>query len=59
MLIVIHNNDVFPTTNTQANQASKIKENSMSLAYKTEYPAIPPIDEAMPDNLETASFGLG
>jgi|GEM_PF-6020976 len=31
----------------------------MSLAYKTEYPAIPPIDEAMPDNLETASFGLG
>lgn len=31
----------------------------MSLAYKTEFQLIPPIDEAMPANFETASFGLG
>jgi hypothetical protein len=31
----------------------------MSLAYKTESPAIPPIDAAVPSNFETASFGLG
>jgi hypothetical protein len=49
----------FLTTDIQANQASKTKEDFMSLAYKTEFPAIPPMDEAMPDHLETASFGLG
>jgi hypothetical protein len=48
-----------PTTPTQANHASKIKEGSMSLAYKTEFPAIPPIDATVPSNFETASFGLG
>jgi hypothetical protein len=48
-----------PTTGTQANHASKTKEDSMSLAYKTGSPAIPPIDAAVPSNFETASFGLG
>jgi hypothetical protein len=31
----------------------------MSLAVKTESPAIPPIDAEVPSNFETASFGLG
>lgn len=31
----------------------------MSLAYKTESPAIPRIDATVPSNFETASFGLG
>ena len=48
-----------PTTATQANNGSKAKEGSLSLAYKTESPAIPPIDAAVPSNFETASFGLG
>ena len=47
------------TMTAQANHASKAKEGSMSLAYKTESPAIPPIDAAAPSIYETASFGLG
>jgi len=48
-----------PTKATQDNQALKTKEGSMSLAYKTESPTIPPIDAAVPSKFETASFGLG
>ena len=48
-----------PTTATQANYDSRIKEGSMNLAYKTESPAIPSIDAAVPSRFETASFGLG
>jgi len=48
-----------PTTGSQANHASKTKEDSMSRAYKTESYAIPPMDASVPSNLETASFGLG
>jgi hypothetical protein len=48
-----------PTTAAQADHASKTKEGSMSLAVKTESPAIPPIDAEVPSNFETASFGLG
>ncbi len=47
------------TTATQANHASKKKEGSMSLAYKTESPELPPIDAEVPSYFETASFGLG
>ncbi len=43
----------------QANQGSKAKGDSMDSAYKTESPAIPPIDAAAPTNFKTASFGLG
>ena len=48
-----------PTTATEANHDSKAKEGSMSLAHKSEFSAIPPIDAAVPSNFETASFGLG
>ena len=48
-----------PTAATQANHGSKAKEGSMGLAYKTESPAPPPIDSAVPSSFETASFGLG
>ncbi|MFH2012855.1 MAG: hypothetical protein ABIJ37_09185 [Pseudomonadota bacterium] len=47
------------TTPKQANHNSKAKEIPKSLSYKTEAPAIPPIDKAAPTNFETASFGLG
>jgi len=47
------------TTATQASHASKKKEGSMSLAYKTESPELPPIDAEVPSYFETASFGLG
>ena len=52
---------VFPMAATQANQALKTREGSMSLAYKikTESSQIPPIDTAAPSIFETASFGLG
>ena len=63
MLILI-GNDIFfmgcaPTADAQANHASNLKEDSMSLAYKTEHLAIPAIDAAVPSTFETASFGLG
>ncbi len=50
-----------PTMGKQANRASKTKEGSMSVAYKTEteFSKIPPIDAAAPSVFETASFGLG
>ncbi len=48
-----------PTTGSQANHASKTREDSMSLEYKTESYEIPPIDASVPSKLETASFGLG
>jgi hypothetical protein len=48
-----------PTTATKANHESRTKKGSMNLAYKTESPAIPPIDAAVPSKFETASFGLG
>ena len=48
-----------PTAGSQANHASKTKEDSMSLAYKTRSYEIPPIDASVPSKLETASFGLG
>ena len=48
-----------PTKATQDNHASKTKESSMNLAYKTESPTIPPIDIVVPSKFETASFGLG
>jgi len=47
------------TAAAQANQGSKVKEDSMGTAYKTESPAIPPIDAAVSTNFQTASFGLG
>ena len=52
---------VFPLTATQATQALKTREDSMSLAYKieTESSKIPPMDTAAPSIFETASFGLG
>jgi hypothetical protein len=45
----------------QSNQASETKESSVNIALKskTELPGIPPIDEAVPPIIETASFGLG
>ncbi len=45
----------------QVNQASETKESSVNIALKTktELPGIPPIDEAVPSIIETASFGLG
>ena len=43
----------------QVNQASKTKESSMDIVYNTESPAIPPIDAAISNKFETASFGLG
>lgn len=45
----------------QLNQASQTKERKVNLASKSklESPGIPPIDEAAPSRIETASFGLG
>ena len=50
-----------PTMDTQADQASKTKEESMRLAHEIETGSqmIPPIDAAAPKTFETASFGLG
>jgi hypothetical protein len=47
------------TAAMQASKVSKANEASQSSAYKTESPAIPPIDAVVPSNFETASFGLG
>ena len=45
----------------QSNHASETKESTVNLASesKTERPGIPPIDDAVPPIIETASFGLG
>ena len=45
----------------QVNKASETKESSVNIALKSqiELPGIPPIDEAVPPIIETASFGLG
>jgi hypothetical protein len=44
---------------TQEKSDSKNMENSLVASYKTEAPALPPIDAAAPSTYETASFGLG
>lgn len=41
------------------NHGSDKKVRSMDSAYKTESPAIPPIDAVVPRDFQTASFGLG
>ena len=45
----------------QSTHASETKESKVNLAYKTKIqsPEIPPIDEAVPSIIETATFGLG
>ena len=43
----------------QVNNVSKAMEGSLVAAYKTDSPAILPIDAAAPSNFQTASFGLG
>ena len=43
----------------QGNDGSKAMEGSLVKAYKTDSPAIPPIDAAAPSIFKTASFGLG
>lgn len=46
---------------TQQNFASDKKERTMQVVSETivEPRSVPPIDEMVPANLETASFGLG
>ena len=48
-------------TLVQSNQASEPEEGRVNIATKSklESPGIPPIDEAVPPIIETASFGLG
>jgi hypothetical protein len=45
----------------QSGNAAETTENRMGLTAKTkiESPGIPPIDEALPSIIKTASFGLG
>ncbi|NNK93562.1 MAG: hypothetical protein HKP41_04340 [Desulfobacterales bacterium] len=45
----------------QSNHASETEGGKVTLASKAkiESPGIPPIDEAVPSLIETASFGLG
>ena len=42
-----------------ANRGAAPEPNSMIATDKTESQAIPPIDEAVPTDYQTASFGLG
>lgn len=50
-----------PAMDAQVSHENKTTEADMNLAYKieTDTPAIPPIDAAAPEVVETASFGLG
>ena len=43
----------------QESNSSKAMEGSLTTTYRTESPAIPPIDATTPPNFQTASFGLG
>ncbi len=45
----------------QPNHAVETKEAEVNLAFETKIqsPGIPPIDEAVPSIIETATFGLG
>ncbi len=47
------------TVLAQGSNKSKTIEGSLATAFKTESPAIPPIDAAAPADFQTASFGLG
>lgn len=47
--------------NIKPNHAFETKEDKVNLASKTQIqsPGIPPIDQAVPTIIETATFGLG
>ena len=50
---------VLPVKAGQATNPSSTKERTFERLSKNTDPAIPPIDAAVPEEYETASFGLG